>query len=90
MIRTEAENCARVKLGGECYERARLLLKVGDRVRVTACPGTKRTITFAGWSGQWMISKSGREDYHPINVDMINGHPVDFKTNAIISPPETA
>lgn len=57
---------------------ARKVLKRGDRLRVTKCPGTKRWITFAEWDGQWIVSKSGINDYHPRRVDMLNGEPVDF------------
>jgi len=59
-------------------KNARAVLKVGDRLRVTKCPGTKRWITFASWSGHWIVSKSGIDDYSPISVDMLNGDYVDF------------
>lgn len=57
---------------------AKKVLKPGDRLRVTKCPGTKRWITFAGWDGHWIVSKSGIDDYSPLCVDMRNGAPVDF------------
>lgn len=57
---------------------ARKVLKPGDRLRVSKCPGTKRWITFAGWDGNWIVSKSGINDFHPRCVDMINGVPVDL------------
>lgn len=59
-------------------ENAKQILKAGDRLRVTKCPGTKRWITFAGWDGNWIVSKSGISDYAPSSVDMVNGGPVDF------------
>jgi hypothetical protein len=59
-------------------QNAKKVLKPGDRVRVTKCPGNKRWITFAGWDGHWMVSKSGINDYSPAAVDMLNGKPVDF------------
>lgn len=59
-------------------ENAKKVLKKGDRIRVTKCPGTKRVITFAGWDGPWIVSKSGINDYAPSCVDMVNGAPVDF------------
>lgn len=58
---------------------ARRVLKPGDRIRVTKCPGTKRWATFAGWDGHWIVSKSGINDYAPGCVDMVNDMPVDFK-----------
>lgn len=57
---------------------AKKILQPGDRVRVTKCPGTKRTITFAGWDGPWIVSKSGINDYAASCVDMVNGKIVDF------------
>lgn len=54
------------------------VLKPGDRLRVTKCPGKKRWITFAGWNGYWIVSKSGIDDYAPCNVDRINGRAITF------------
>ena len=59
-------------------DNAKKTLKPGDRLRVTKCPGTKRWITFAGWDGSWIVSKSGINDYSPGNVDRLNGEVVDF------------
>lgn len=59
-------------------QNAKKVLKPGDRLRVTKCPGTKRWITFAGWDGHWIVSKSGINDYSPLCVDMLNGDAVDF------------
>lgn len=63
-------------------QNAKRILKPGDRIRVTKCPGTKRWVTFAGWDGSWIVSKSGIDDYHPAAVDMLNGEPVDFKAES--------
>lgn len=57
---------------------AKNILKKGDRVRCTKCPGTKRTFTFDHWDGCWMVSKTGIDDYHPVNVDSVNGAPFVF------------
>lgn len=59
-------------------QNAKKVLKPGDRLRVTKCPGTKRWITFATWDGHWIVSKSGIGDYSPLCVDMLNGEAVDF------------
>jgi hypothetical protein len=59
-------------------KNAKGVLKVGDRLRVSKCPGTKRWITFANWSGHWIVSKSGIDDYSPLCVDMLNGESIDF------------
>lgn len=60
------------------YRNAHATLKVGDRVRLTACPGTKRWIFFAGWAGKWIVSRSGRDDYSAVAIDRVNGEVVDF------------
>ncbi len=57
-------------------EYMKSILKTGDRIRVTKCPGTKRVITFSHFDGFWIVSKSGIDDYSPSTVDKING--VDF------------
>lgn len=59
-------------------QNAKRVLKPGDRLRVTKCPGTKRWITFAGWDGHWLVSKSGINDYSPLCVDRLNEAAVDF------------
>ena len=64
----------------ECVKRAKEVLKKGDRIRVVKCPGTKRTITFDYWDGNWIVSKSGIDDYSPTTIDMLNGKPVSFLT----------
>lgn len=62
-------------------QRAKKVLKKGDRIRVTKCPGTKRTITFDHWEcDNEIISKSGRGEYAACNIDRLNGEHVDFNT----------
>lgn len=68
----------RKELGKKAELKAKQILKKGDRVQCTKCPGTKRTFTFSHWDGCWMVSKTGIDDYHPINVDLINGKPFVF------------
>lgn len=57
---------------------AKRALKPGDRLRVRKCPGTLRWITFDHWDGNWIVSKSGIDDYAATAVDRLNGSPVDF------------
>jgi len=57
---------------------AQRILDPGDVLTVRRCGGTLARITFAGWDGQWLRSKSGRAEDHPANVIRINGSPVDF------------
>jgi hypothetical protein len=77
---TDEQRAERQRNGHIAAQNAWATLRVGDRLRVTKCPGTKRWITFAAWSGQWIVSKSGIDDFHPINVDRLNGEPVNFLT----------
>lgn len=75
---TEAELEEKRKRFRRAAENAKPVLKKGDRIRVTKCPGTKRTITFDHWDGPWIVSKSGIDDYSPSSIDRLNGKPVDF------------
>jgi hypothetical protein len=75
---TEQERAARIEKFWRTVEAAKAVLKPGDRIRVTQCPGTKRWITFAGWDGHWMISKSGKSYYAASTIDRLNGEPVSF------------
>lgn len=75
---TDEKRTERRRLAAIAAEQAKMVLRRGDQLRVTKCPGTKRWITFECWSGQWIVSKSGIDDYHPIHVDRLNGKPVDF------------
>jgi hypothetical protein len=47
---------------------------------VTGCLGTKRWVTFDHWDGCWIVTKSGIDDIHAINVDRVNTESVDFTT----------
>lgn len=77
----DKEKEVRRKLLLEATENAKKILKKGDRIRVTKCPGTKRTITFDHWrDGNEIISKSGLGEYAATNIDRLNGKPVDFNT----------
>jgi len=58
------------------------ILKRGDKIGCTRCPGTKRVFIFSAWDGNWMVSKSGINDYHPINIYSVNGKKAkSFKQN---------
>lgn len=84
---TDEQMEERKKLCRIAVANAKKVLKPGDRLRVTKCPGTKRWIVFAEWrDGNEIISKSGLGEYHPFNVDMLNDKPVDFTKNVSISP----
>lgn len=70
------------RLSAIAIENAKRVLKPGDRLRVTKCPGNKRWITFAGWDGNWIVSKSGIDDFSPRCVDRVNDQTVDFTQGA--------
>lgn len=74
----EIEKAERRRLHLLATENARKVLKVGDRFRVTKCPGTKRWATFAGWDGYWIVSKSGIDDYSARSIDRVNDQAIDF------------
>ncbi len=59
-------------------DRARRVLRMGDRIVVTRCPGTKRTVTFEHWDGDWIVSRSGIDDISASNISKVNGEPVNF------------
>lgn len=57
---------------------AKKILKKGDRITVTKCPGTKRWIIFDHWNGNEIISASGEGEYAATNISRLNGAAVDF------------
>lgn len=57
---------------------AKKVLRVGDRIRVTRCPGNKRTVTFACWDGNWIVTASGISDIGAGTIDMLNGEAIKF------------
>lgn len=66
--------------GRRATERARAALKVGDRLRVTGCAGTRKTVTFNGFdpfAPNWICSKT-RNDIHALHVIAVNGVPTTF------------
>lgn len=75
---TEVDRAEQKRLSLLAEQNAKAILKPGDRLRVTRCPGTKRWITFKSWDGHWIVSKSGIDDISPKCVDRLNDKPVDF------------
>lgn len=59
-------------------KKAKEVLKEGDRIGVVKCPNTKRVITFSHFDGNWIVSKSGINDYSPSSVYSLNGKPASF------------
>jgi hypothetical protein len=76
---TETPNRSeKVRIYHLATSQAKATLKRGDRLRVTKCPGTKRWITFECWDGDWIVSKSGINDYHAITIDRVNDKAINF------------
>ena len=60
------------------FKNANKILKNGDRISVNCCGGTKKTYVFDFFDGQWIVSKGGTSDIHPVNVYKLNGNNIDF------------
>ena len=74
----EEEKKARYERHLRAFKHAKKILKPGDRIRARGGCRRKSTITFAGWDGNWIVSKSGGSDYAPASVDKLNGVSVDW------------
>lgn len=57
---------------------AKLVLKSGDKIRVSRCGGIRATYVFSHWDGNWAVSKSGIDDLSANSIDRLNGKPVNF------------
>lgn len=75
---TEEQKLENRRIYAVAEKTLRAMLKPGDRLRVTKCPGTKRWITFARWDGHWIESKSGINDYPASSVDRVNDSAITF------------
>lgn len=65
------------KRSDRAVERAKAVLKEGDRIRATRCGGGSPTFTFVGWEGRWITSRT-RDDISPMCVIAVNGVPTSF------------
>lgn len=83
---TEEQKSENRRLSLLAEVNAKKVLKAGDRIRVAKCPGTKRWITFSGWDGHWIVSKSGIDDYSALTIDRLNGAPINFTLPAPHDP----
>ncbi len=75
---TEEERAENSRLCRIAVTNAKQVLKPGGKLRVAKCPGGNRTIIFARWDGDYVVSKSGIGGFHPICISKVNGAPVDF------------
>lgn len=62
-------------------ERARAVLKPGDRLRVTKCGGGQATVTFQRWEGDSIVTPA-RNDVHASHIVKLNGKPISFQDEA--------
>ncbi len=60
-------------------ERARAVLKPGDRLSARRCCDQKIHVTMSAWDGDWIVSRSGIDDIHAAHIYRLNGRPVDFR-----------
>jgi len=79
-MRTEKEKQDAYERHLRAVKCAKKILKPGDRIRTEGGCRRKSTITFAGWDGNWIVSKSGGSDYLAGSIDKLNGEPVDWGT----------
>lgn len=66
----------------EATDRAKMVLKRGDRIRAGRCGGIHRTYTFECWEGMRIVTKSGIDDIAATAIDRVNGVDVDFSKSA--------
>lgn len=59
-------------------KQAKKILKPGDRCRGRHGCGQRHAFIFAGWEGNWIVSKSGISDFSACSIYWLNGQKVDF------------
>ncbi len=77
MITDEERQVRRERLE-KATAAAKNVLKKGDRITVTKCPGTKRWIIFDHWEGNEIISASGQGEYAATSISRLNNETVNF------------
>ena len=80
MKMTEEERAEKIKQSRKATERAKKVLKPGDKIRSRRCPGRLVTYRFSHWDGSWIVSASGIDDIAAVNIDRLNGQPISFKS----------
>lgn len=75
---TDEERQQRIARLAKATDAAKKVLKKGDRLTVTKCPGTKRWIIFSHWEGNEIISASGQGEYAATSITRRNGEPANF------------
>jgi len=77
-IYMEDEKQSRRERLANATDAAKKVMKKGDKITVTKCPGTKRWIIFDHWEGNEIISASGKGEYAATSITRLNGKPVNF------------
>lgn len=75
---TDEERKNQIERIATATKAAKKVLKKGDRITVTKCPGTKRWVIFDHWEGNEIISASGVGEYAAMNISRLNGQLVNF------------
>jgi len=58
-------------------ERARAVLRPGDRICFTVCCEQRRHVVMTGWDGDWIASAT-KNDIHASSIYKVNGKPTSF------------
>ena len=77
MMFTEEQRAERRAHSLRAIERAKAVVKVGDRLDFHKCGGRSRG-RFVGWDGNWMCTASGCDDVSALNVFKLNGQWISF------------
>lgn len=77
---TEEERAEKIQQHRKATELAKKVLKSGDKIRCSRCPGRLVTYRFSHWDGSWIVSASGINDIAAMNIDRLNGQPISFQS----------
>ena len=77
---TEEERAEKIQQHRKATELAKNVLKPGDKIRCTRCPGRLVTYRFSHWDGSWIVSASGINDIAATSIDRLNGQPISFQS----------
>ena len=78
MKMTEEERAEKIEQYRKATERAKKVLKPGDKIRCSRCGGIRATYRFSRWDGSSIVSASGISDLTAMGIDRLNGLPISF------------
>jgi hypothetical protein len=64
------------------FERAKKVLKPGDRISRKMCAGARGTFKFTHWEGMWACGRTV-SDCSSMNIYRVNGKDVDFSNGGV-------